>query len=78
MRILKYMPTDTSLAWNMILINLLVCFFRDRVSLCSPGCPGAYFVDQTGHELTEIRLGLLKTAEIKGMCHHWADSIKFF
>jgi hypothetical protein len=32
------------------------CFFffffsRDRVSLCSPGCPGTHFVDQTGLEL---------------------------
>jgi hypothetical protein len=25
--------------------------FRDRVSLCSPGCPGTYFVDQAGLEL---------------------------
>jgi hypothetical protein len=31
-----------------------VCFFldfRDRVSLCSPGCPGTHFVDQAGLEL---------------------------
>jgi hypothetical protein len=26
-------------------------FFRDRVSLCSPGCPGTYSVDQAGLEL---------------------------
>ena len=26
-------------------------FFRDRVSLCSPGCPGTYFVDQASLEL---------------------------
>ena len=26
-------------------------FFRDRVSLCSPGCPGTHFVDQAGLEL---------------------------
>jgi hypothetical protein len=25
-----------------------VFFFRDRVSLCSPGCPGTHFVDQAG------------------------------
>jgi hypothetical protein len=25
--------------------------FRDRVSLCSSGCPGTHFVDQTGLEL---------------------------
>jgi hypothetical protein len=26
-------------------------FFRDRDSLCSPGCPGTHFVDQAGLEL---------------------------
>jgi hypothetical protein len=25
--------------------------FRDRVSLCGPGCPGTHFVDQAGLEL---------------------------
>jgi hypothetical protein len=25
--------------------------FRDRVSLCSPSCPGTHFVDQAGLEL---------------------------
>jgi hypothetical protein len=30
----------------------LFCFvFRDRVSLCSPGCPGTHSVDQAGLEL---------------------------
>jgi len=29
----------------------LFVFFRDRVSLYSPGCPGAHFVDQAGLEL---------------------------
>ena len=28
-----------------------VFFFRDRVSLCSPGCPGTHFVDQAGLKL---------------------------
>jgi hypothetical protein len=26
-------------------------FFRDRVSLCSPGCPGTHSVDQAGLKL---------------------------
>ena len=26
-------------------------FFRDQVSLCSPGCPGTHFIDQAGLEL---------------------------
>jgi hypothetical protein len=29
-------------------------FFRDRVSLCSLGCPGTHFVDQTGLELRNL------------------------
>jgi hypothetical protein len=31
------------------------CFFafRDRVSLCSPGCPGTHYVDQAGLELRD-------------------------
>jgi hypothetical protein len=34
--------------------------FGDRVSLCSPGCPGTHSVDQAGLqvELTEIHLSL--------------------
>jgi hypothetical protein len=28
--------------------------FRDRVSLCSPGCPGTHFVDQAGLELRNL------------------------
>jgi hypothetical protein len=30
---------------------VLFLFFQDRVSLCSPGCPGTHFVDQAGLEL---------------------------
>jgi hypothetical protein len=30
---------------------VVVVVFRDRVSLCSPGCPGTHFVDQAGLEL---------------------------
>jgi hypothetical protein len=30
---------------------LLLFFFRDRVSLYSPGCPGTHSVDQAGLEL---------------------------
>jgi hypothetical protein len=30
---------------------LFVFVFRDRVSLCSPGCPGTHSVDQAGLEL---------------------------
>jgi hypothetical protein len=27
------------------------CFFQDRVSLCSPGCPGTHSIDQAGLKL---------------------------
>jgi hypothetical protein len=30
--------------------------FRDRVSLCSPGCPGTHSVDQAGLELRSLPL----------------------
>jgi hypothetical protein len=30
---------------------VLFCFFRNRVSLCSPGCPGTHSIDQAGLEL---------------------------
>jgi hypothetical protein len=29
-------------------------FFRDRVSLCSSGCPGTHFVDQVGLEIRNL------------------------
>jgi hypothetical protein len=33
-----------------LFVCLFVCLFWDRVSLCSPGCPGTHFVDQAGLE----------------------------
>jgi hypothetical protein len=35
-------------------IYFLVWFYRDRVSLCSPGCPGTHSVDQAGLELRNL------------------------
>jgi hypothetical protein len=34
-----------------LFVCLVGCFFRDQVSLCSPGCPGTHSVDQAGLEL---------------------------
>ena len=36
--------------WIYLFINLFLVF-PDRVSLCSPGCPGIHSVDQVGLEL---------------------------
>jgi hypothetical protein len=33
------------------LFLVLVLVFQDKVSLCSPGCPGTHSVDQTGLDL---------------------------
>ena len=51
--------------WTTLILNSQFFFsliFRDRVSLYSPGCPGAHFVDQAGLELRDPR--------IKGVRHH--------
>jgi hypothetical protein len=44
--------------------------FRDRVSLCSPGCPGAHFVDQAGLKTQKSACLCLLSAGIKGVRHH--------
>jgi hypothetical protein len=47
--------------------------FRDRVSLCSPGCPGTHSVDQAGLELRNLPasasqvLGLKECATTPGL-----------
>ena len=47
------------------------CFvFWDRVSLCSPGCPGTHFVDQAGLELRNPPASASQSAGIKGVHHH--------
>jgi hypothetical protein len=52
-----------------------VLFLRDRISLCSPGCPGTHFVDQAGFELRNPPasasqvLGLKACATIAELCH---------
>lgn len=32
----------------------VICFVRDRISLCTSVCPGIPYVDQAGLELSEI------------------------
>jgi hypothetical protein len=39
-------------------------FFRDRVSLCSPSCPGTHFVDQAG---LELRNPLVSASQVLGL-----------
>jgi hypothetical protein len=52
----------------------LFLFFRDRVSLYSPGCPGTHSVDQAGLKLRNLPasaspvLGLKACATMPGFC----------
>jgi hypothetical protein len=53
---------------------LVLVFFRDRVSLYSPGCPGTHFVDQAGLEIRNLPasasrvLGLKACATTAWLC----------
>jgi hypothetical protein len=38
----------------LVLLLFLFLFFQDKVSLCSPGCPGTHSVDQAGLELRNL------------------------
>jgi hypothetical protein len=38
----------------VVVVVVVVLVFRDRVSLCSPCCPGTHFVDQAGLELRNL------------------------
>jgi hypothetical protein len=40
-------------------------FFRDRVSLCSPGCPGTHSVDQAGLELRNLPASVSQVLGLK-------------
>jgi hypothetical protein len=37
-----------------LFLEFCLFVFRDRVSLCNPGCPGTHFVDQAGLELRNL------------------------
>ena len=40
--------------FGLVWLGLVFWFFGDRVSLCSPGCPGTHSVDQAGLELKNL------------------------
>jgi hypothetical protein len=47
----EYFHKIISVFFQHFLIIILLFFFRYRVSLCSPGCPGTHSVDQADPEL---------------------------
>jgi hypothetical protein len=60
----------------LIYIYFYFLVFRDRVSLCGPGCPGTHCVDQAGLELRNPPASA-SSAGIKGV-HHQAPLIYTF
>jgi hypothetical protein len=51
--------------------------FRDRVSLCSPGCPGSHSVDQAGLELRNLPASASQVLGLKA-CATTAQLVKVF
>jgi hypothetical protein len=51
--------------------------FRDRVSLCSPGCPGTHSVDQAGLELRSLPASASQVLGLKARAtmSHWISQI---
>ena len=43
-----------------------IWIFRDRISLCSPGCPGTHSLDQAGLELRNLPASVSQSAGITG------------
>jgi hypothetical protein len=52
-------------------------FFRDRVFLRSPGCPGTHFVDQAGLELRNPPASASRVLGLKGVRHHARLPLRF-
>jgi hypothetical protein len=47
-------------------VQLVILFvFQNRISLCSPGCPGIHFVDQAGLELRNPPASASRVLELK-------------
>jgi hypothetical protein len=38
----------------VVVVVVVMVVFQDRVSLCSPGCPGTHSVPQAGLELRNL------------------------
>ena len=56
----------------MISYQDLIFFFRDRVSLYSPGCPGTHSVDQAGLELRDLPASASQVLGLKA----WATTVQ--
>jgi hypothetical protein len=71
----KLLKSPALVVWGSWCAALLVSFFRDRVSLCNPGCPGIPSVDQAGLELSKIYL-LTLTNSLTSKIHTYTPNSK--
>jgi hypothetical protein len=68
-----YLTVEQSLLLLPVLKLLLLFFFffffgfQNRVSQCSPGCPGTHYIDQAGLELRFSHLCFSTSSGIKGL-----------
>jgi hypothetical protein len=60
-----YMSSMNSFYSNIFPYFFFFLVFRDRVSLCSPGCPGTHFVDQAGLELRNLPASAYRVLGLK-------------
>jgi hypothetical protein len=56
--------SNTFLFISFFFVSFCFCF-RDRVSLCSPGCPGTHFANQAGLELRKLPAFASQVLELK-------------
>jgi hypothetical protein len=61
MCICVHVETEVTMAGGILFVCL---FFRDRVSVCSPGCPRTHFVDQA---VLELRDPLASASRVLGL-----------
>jgi hypothetical protein len=47
-------PRSMQMVFERTFFVVVLFCFRDRVSLCSPGCPGTHSVDQAGLEVRNL------------------------
>ena len=56
----------------------LYLIFGDRVSLCIPGCPGTYSVDQASLELRNLPASAFQVLELKACTTNWLAILQVF
>jgi hypothetical protein len=54
-----------SLLFCFVLFCFVLLFFRGKVSLCSPGCPGTHSVDQSGLEFRNLPVSASRVLGLK-------------